>query len=419
MREKGTVPEAKKKATAQLAEDLSKHEVVAVAGLHKVRSAQIMEIRKKLRGKVKIFVPKNTMVRKAAEMVESEHKNIVKFAESLSGPSLFLLSDINPFQLKIVLDRNKVRVPAKGGDIATSDILVSAGNTGLPPGPIISEFSEAKIPTKIEGGSIYISKDTVVVRQGDEISTRVASVLSKLGMKPMEAGLSLVSAYDHGTVLDAEGLRFDLSEYARDFSHAARDALYLAVEANYVSVESAPMILAKAQRQALRLSLESEYPAVSATPDILRAAFLEMKALSEQLSARNKDAAPSSYEAPPAVVEALKLEVTPAPVKPPPMKAEKPIAVPAERRVGVAPPTVEAAKPAPVEELLKPEEPEAVEAPKREAPIKAKKKPAPKAAPERKRAAKRPQKAPAKKRAAVKKRRASKEKAKRGKTKSS
>ncbi len=352
MREKGQVPKAKRQATIQLAEQISKHKVIVVADLRKVRSSQIMEIRKKMRGKVNMLVTKNTMVGKAAEMIEKDRKNIGEFAKALSGPSLFLLTDMNPFELKNVLDKNKVQVAAKDGDIASNEIVVRAGNTGMSPGPVISEFSEAKVPTKIESGSIYISKDTVVARRGDRISGKVASVLSKLGMKPMEAGLSLVVAYDEGLVLRSDDLRFDISEYMNDFQLAVKKALWLAAETNYVTPESAPMILSKAQRQALMLSLESEYPAVSAVPQILRTAFMEMKTLSEQLSAKNKDAAPSSYEAPPAVVEALKLEVTLPPAKreAPAPRVEKTVTRPEKKPVTLKEPAIKPKEPAPIRE---------------------------------------------------------------------
>ena len=120
-----------------------------------------------------------------------------KFAEAY-GSKVLIFTQLNPFELILFLNKNKVRVPAKGGDMATGEIMIPAGNTGLQPGPVISEFNEAKVQTRIEGGSIFIAKDTIVARKGDIISTKTASLLSKLGMKPMEAGLALSYAYDNG-----------------------------------------------------------------------------------------------------------------------------------------------------------------------------------------------------------------------------
>jgi len=68
-----------------LTELLGKYSVIAVADLQKVRSSQIQEIRKKLRGKADFIVAKNTILRKAAEKAASSRDNVDKFAQSLTG----------------------------------------------------------------------------------------------------------------------------------------------------------------------------------------------------------------------------------------------------------------------------------------------------------------------------------------------
>ena len=150
----------KKEIYSDLQDLIKRYSVVAVADLQKVRSSQIQEIRKKLRGKAELIVAKNTILRKAAEQLTDERSNLDKFAEGVSGSKVLIFTQMNPFELILFLNKNKVRVPAKGGDIATSEIMVPAGNTGLQPGPVISEFNEAKVQTRIESGSIFIAKDT-------------------------------------------------------------------------------------------------------------------------------------------------------------------------------------------------------------------------------------------------------------------
>lgn len=326
MRLGGKVPPAKVSAAEQLAKDVTAHKVVAVADLVKVRSSQVQETRRKLRGRVKILVTKNMLFKKAAESAEGKKKNIATFANSLSGPSLFLFTEMDPFELTILLDKSKVRVPAKMGDVATGEILVPAGNTGLPPGPIISEFGEAKVPTKIESGSIWVTKDTVVANKGDVISAKVASVLSKLGIKPIEAGIYLKIAYDEGSIFNRDDLQLDLKTYRNDIALATKQAIGLALEANYLTPESAPIVLSKVQRQAMWLAVKSQFPAIMAMPEILREAFLEMKAVSAGVASINKEAAPSNYEAPaPAQVVAPKMESIALVVELP--KKEKPVEV--------------------------------------------------------------------------------------------
>jgi large subunit ribosomal protein L10 len=280
----------KKEIFSDLQTLLRKYSVVAVADLQKVRSSQIQEIRKKLRGKAELIVAKNTILQKASENLASEKSNVDKFANSLTGSKVLIFTQLNPFELILFLNKNKVRVPAKGGDVATGEIMIPAGNTGLQPGPVISEFNEAKVQTRIESGSIFVAKDTVVASRGDVISTKTASLLSKLGMKPMEAGLALSYAYDNGLVFGPNDLAFDLDQMRSQFSTAARLAFGLAVEANIMLPETAPTILGRAYRQAVAVSVEAGFFTRETTPRIIQKAYANMNALSQAISAVKPEA---------------------------------------------------------------------------------------------------------------------------------
>jgi large subunit ribosomal protein L10 len=280
----------KKEIFTDLVQLLEKYSVIAVADLEKVRSSQIQEIRKKLRGKADLIVAKNTILRKASGSVAGKKENVDKFAEGLTGSKVLIFTQMNPFELIMFLNRNKVRVPAKGGDVATSDIVVPAGNTGLQPGPVISEFNEAKVQTRIEAGSIFVARDTVVASKGDVISTKTASLLTKLGMKPMEAGLYLSSAYDNGLVLGANDLTFDLDQMKSDFASAARLALGVAVEANIMLPQTAPVIISKAYRQAVAVSVEAGFLTKDTGELIIQKAYRNMSALSSAIAAIKPEA---------------------------------------------------------------------------------------------------------------------------------
>lgn len=321
----------KKEMFQRLAELIEKYPVVAIADLQKVRSSQIQEIRKKLRGQAEVLVAKNTILKKAAGELGEKKPNIGKFTEGLTGSNLLLFTVMNPYALILFLNKNKVRVPAKAGDMATSDIIIPGGNTGLQPGPVISEFGEVKVTTRIEGGSIWVARDTVVAEKGDTISPKLASLLSKLGMKPMEAGLTIVRAFDEGAVLKPEDLVFDLEAYKSELAEACRDALALAVETEYLVPETAPMIIGNAFREALYLANEAEFPTSENIEDLVKRAYSEMMILSDAAAQINSEAAaveeipaptPSPEEKPPEAkpAEARPPETRPAEEKPPALK---------------------------------------------------------------------------------------------------
>lgn len=277
------IAEWKKESLAQLQGLMSKYQVIAAADLNKVRSSQIHELRKRLRDRVTMVVAKNNLLRKSVELGNFKEPRLGEFVKDLTGSKILLFSEINPYALIILLDKSKVRVPAKGGDIATSEIMIPAGNTGLPPGPVISEFGEIKVKTKIEGGSIWVASDSVIAEKGDVISAKMASVLSKLGLKPMEAGLSLVEAYDNGAILRGEDLAMDLPAWKNDFITGISDALNLSTEAGYITTENAPRILVKGMREALALAGEAAFLEEGTIEYVLKRAIANATALDKKI----------------------------------------------------------------------------------------------------------------------------------------
>ncbi|TMI47839.1 50S ribosomal protein L10 [Candidatus Bathyarchaeota archaeon] len=273
----------KKDSLAELQGLLSKYPVIAAADLTKVRSSQIHELRKRLRDRVTMIVAKNNLLRKSVELSDHKDGKLGEFVKDLTGSNILLFSELNPYSLIILLDKSKVRVPAKAGDIATGEIMIPAGNTGLPPGPVISEFGEIRVKTKIEGGSIWVAQDSVVARKGDQITAKMASVLSKLGLKPMEAGLSLAVAFDNGTILRPEDMAFDLPSYKSDVLLAINNALNLSTEAGYVTPENAPRILVKGMREALALAGESGFLEAGTVEYVLKRALMNATVLDQKI----------------------------------------------------------------------------------------------------------------------------------------
>ncbi|HIE18368.1 TPA: 50S ribosomal protein L10 [Candidatus Bathyarchaeota archaeon] len=262
---------------------LRKYGTVGIANLHKVRASQLQELRKRLKGIAYLQVVKNTLMERAISELKDlpDMKNLMDYLE---GSNLFLFTDINPFKLALILEKSKVKGFAKAGDIASDDIIVSAGNTGLAPGPIISQLSSVGIPTRIESGSVWINKDTVVAKKGEVISQNLAAVLSKLGIKAFEAGLSLKVVYDNGLIIPEEKLVMDLEEYRQTISEAHIQAFNLSLNAAYPTPENTPILLQIAASEAYRLALNADIPTPQTIQDLIRKAHLEALVLSSKIS---------------------------------------------------------------------------------------------------------------------------------------
>lgn len=291
------VPDWKLQEVRSLTELIQSGRVLGFASLQKVRAAQLQELRRRFKEDVKFRVSKNNLMRLAMQASEQARPGISKLADALEGPNIFLSTDLNPFKLSILLDKSRVKVFAKAGDVAQSDIVVPAGNTGLPPGPIISEFSEMGIATRIEAGSVWVVKDTTVCRRGETISGKLASALSRLGIKSIESGLTLKAAYDEGLVLLADSLKVDLSRYRRELEEAQQLALNLAVNSSYPSRETICYLLLRGRAEAFSLSIASGFPTKETVGQMLSHAYQEMYALGARIAEKNREAAPRELSA--------------------------------------------------------------------------------------------------------------------------
>lgn len=273
-------PEKKVKALAELEDLVSRYNVILLANLSKVRASQLMSLRKKLSTQVRFIVVKNSLAKIALKKL----KNAEDLIRLLEGQNLLIFTNMNPFKLNLILEKNKVYLPARAGDVATDPITVPAGNTGLPPGPVLSEFKECGVPTRIDAGSIWVAKDTVVRQRGENISLKLASLLSKLGIKPIRAGISIYAAYADGVILMENDLKIDLEGYSRQIGESYAQALALAAEASYLTRESLLMLIAKAVQQGVAVAVASTYPADEATAvKIVSEAYLRASALMEEL----------------------------------------------------------------------------------------------------------------------------------------
>ncbi|MDI6690319.1 MAG: 50S ribosomal protein L10 [Candidatus Bathyarchaeota archaeon] len=267
----------------EVAQLIKRYKAIGIASLQKVRASQLQEFKKNLADKVYMRVVKNTLMRKVIENCK-EKPNLEKLTEHLAGSNIFLFTDLNPFKLALILEKEKVRTTAKAGDIAAFDIIVPAGNTGQPPGPIISQLNAVGLPTRIEAGSVWVSKDTLVARKGDVIDERLASVLSKLGIKPVEAGLSLRVIYDDGWIITQEQLRIDIKETQQTIQKAQADAFALSISCAYPTQENTVTILQVAHQEAYALSINAAIPTKDTTADLVRKANMEMLSLSSRLT---------------------------------------------------------------------------------------------------------------------------------------
>jgi large subunit ribosomal protein L10 len=251
----------KRQEIAQLAKS---HKIIAVATLEKLPANIVSVLRKKLAGKAELRVAKTRVVQKALAESGIDTSKLDKY---VAKSVLVIFSKVNPFELFAFVKKNKGSTAAKENDIADADIMVQAGDTGLPPGPALSTLKAAGLEVKVAGPTISVSKDKVVAKKGEPIKKEVADVLGKLNIKPIKIGMKVVGVLDlnENMFYTAEALDVDEEELMNKFVLAHQQAVNLAVNAEIFEDEAVELIVVKAEREAKGVfkAVESAAPAAS------------------------------------------------------------------------------------------------------------------------------------------------------------
>jgi len=268
---------------------LKEYKSIGIASLQKVRASQLQELKKSMAGKVYLRVLKNTLMKLAIEEINKE--DLKRLEEYLEGSNVYLFTDLNPFKLALLLERGKVKTTAKAGDTAAIDVIVPAGNTGQPPGPIISQLNAVGLPTRIESGSVWVSKDTLVVRKGEEINERLAGVLSKLNIKAVELGISMRAVFDNGLIILGDQLKVDVDATRKSLEQSSQEAFALAMVIGYPTKDTIKPLLQQAHQKAVALAVSAAIPTKETIGDLIRKANAEMTSLSSAVDKAKPKAA--------------------------------------------------------------------------------------------------------------------------------
>jgi large subunit ribosomal protein L10 len=239
----------------QLSKLIKENTTIALAPISGLPALQFQEVRAKLRGKATIKVTKMTLFKRALDSVGD--KQIIELEDHIEGPLAVIFTDMNPFKLFAFLKKNKSKAAAKAGQVASEDIIIPAGDTGLPPGPALGDLKTAGINARIDGGSIKVMKDSVVTKKGEVVSFEVAGALGKLGIKPMEVGMLLSAAYENGMIYTDTVLNIDEEATLASLQNGFRSAFNLAFNTFYFNSKTIEPLLQKGFADARNLGINA------------------------------------------------------------------------------------------------------------------------------------------------------------------
>jgi large subunit ribosomal protein L10 len=248
------LPAWKKTEIDEIKTNAAKYTLVGLVDMYGIPAAQVQQIRRNLRGKAVIRVTRNTLIEHALGEIGGKVAGLSKY---VSGHSAMIFSNDNPFKLFKQLEKTKTRMAAKAGETAPEDIVVEKGPTSFKPGPIVGELQQAGIPAAIEGGKVKIRETKTIVKKGAVISAKVAGVMIKLDIRPMDVGLALQAAYYEGDVFEPSVLVIDEAAILEQIRRAAAQAFNLSVNAAIPTKDTIVPILTKAVREARGLAVEA------------------------------------------------------------------------------------------------------------------------------------------------------------------
>ena len=265
------VSKYKKTVVGNFAKLLKEYPIVGAINLENMPAPQLQQMRQQLRKDVVILMNKRRLLKIAIEDSKAHKKGIELLIPHLKGMPALMITKENPFKLYRAIKKNKSPAPAKAGQIAPRDIVVPAGPTPFVPGPIIGELGAVGIRTEVKAGKIAVKEDAIVVREGKVISEKLAAMLTRLGIEPMEIGLDITAVYEDGVIYDKKVLDVDETAFMNSIVQAATWAINLAVEAGYYNKETIQIMISKAALESKAVAAEGNitYDEITKRPTLV------------------------------------------------------------------------------------------------------------------------------------------------------
>lgn len=295
------VSDQKKKVVESFVKLMKDYPIVGAIDLEGMPTAQLQKVRATLRDNdMVLLVSKRRIMKIAIEKAKKDKKGIEELEANLKGMPAMIFSKKDPFKLYKLLKSSKSEAPAKAGQIAPKDIEIKAGVTNFLPGPIISELASVGVKSGVENGKVAIKQDCIVCKEGKVITAKLAEMLTRLNIKPMEVGLNLIAAYENGVIFKKSVLDIDEAKYLADITQAASESFNLSVETGYFTKENVDVIIRNVFYTCKALAEESKFMADVVVEDMLASAERSAKSLKSEanIEVSEKKAEPKKEHAP-------------------------------------------------------------------------------------------------------------------------
>ena len=304
-------PERKNKLLIAFLEAFTRFDQAIIVDLMNISTEQIVKTRISLRNENGlVLIGKNTIARLAIKILTTrddpsadyyshqqkygKKPSVAPLSEHIKGKIGFVFCDKSYVDLKNIIEKEKIKMPAKAGVIAPVEVVLPAGPTFLDPGRI-GEFQRLGIQTKINKNAIDINKDFKLCGKGEIVSETTSQMCRLLNIIPFEYAMALRVVLLHGQIIPSELIQMGSDDILASFQKGISDISALCLEAGIPNALSLPHMIKNAFKTLLAVGLESSY---------------KFKQLEEALNAQSQVGAQAKSGP---KVEAKKVEAAPAP----------------------------------------------------------------------------------------------------------
>ncbi|MEA1984613.1 MAG: 50S ribosomal protein L10 [Euryarchaeota archaeon] len=281
------IPAWKKQEIEDIKDLVSSYPLFGVVGVGGIPAKQLQTMRRELKDLAVLKVSRNSLVKRALEDAGEDASTMIDFLEAQCA---LIFTDKNPFKLYKLLEQSKTPSPIKAGAVAPNDIEVEKGPTSFPPGPILGDLQAAGIPAAIDGGKVVIREDKVVAEEGSVVSQKLASMLSRLEILPVEVGLDLRAVVEDGSIFTPDVLAIDETEYFSNIVSATQQAFNLSVNAAYPTSMTISTLISKAVSESRNVGVNAAVLEPEVMDTLISRAHSQMMSLASVASGNDEDA---------------------------------------------------------------------------------------------------------------------------------
>jgi len=194
--------EKKKSIVSEIKKNLSNYSTIVVGDVNDIKADNLRTIRRELyENDIKIQVARISLIKKAL----GNSCLMDNFDDFLGKKLCLIYSNKSSFQTYKIISDNISYGPAKVGQVIDKEIIVTTGDTGEKPGPVLSILQRAGINVGIKGPTISILKDSLVYTAGEKATELKNEALNKLKIFPIVEKVNVISA-STGTMVYSDSI---------------------------------------------------------------------------------------------------------------------------------------------------------------------------------------------------------------------